>query len=162
MAAPRRRRSSSKRRGASGVRIDGPNVDGLADEIAEDLFSRAEAGVTRAAEALVAQVKRNLGFRVGAGRPYRLEGRRYQASAPGQYPIRVLGELQNSFSVQRVRRYKRRVRAFWGSKHPSAGVLEFGGRVGKAKRTRILPRPYIRPAEAAMGLTLDRILDGTL
>ncbi len=102
------------------------------------LEPKAVRAVTRATLYYEGKVKKKLsGPRTG--RIYIIRGRPHQASAPGEPPATLTGELRQSIGHELV--FERDT--FWGevgSPLVKARTLEFGGITGNG--ARILPRPY--------------------
>ena len=82
------------------------------------------------------------------GRRYRVPGtsRTYQASAPGEAPAVLFGQLRNSITASEVEEVDGGLEIEVGvrSAVPYARILEFGGFTGRGKTTYIAQRPYLR------------------
>lgn len=145
--------------------IEEAAVDGLADEIYEDLEPRMIEKVQEASE-ILADEMRSLLKRKGPPRP-------------GEPPAYVKGELHDSITTRPVKKSGRRVVGGAGSTdHAKAASLEYG-RIGahvvgtrKGKRTwkkkmvksvevlsRVLPFPFMRPAEERAASRMEAKLD---
>lgn len=123
----------------------------LGDEIWDELNPRAGNAVIRGAQRIVDAAKANLS-RPGSART---------ASPAGTAPEQDSGKLRDSMQLIGVpRRTKYAVRQQYGSTHPGAGVLEFGGSITQDGVKRMYPpRPYMRPAEASTEAEVEGILD---
>ena len=138
-------------------------MDDLSEELIEELRPRAEQLVMQGALLLETRVKETLsGGR--SGRVYRVPGTSaatYVASAPGEAPAVLRGNLRNSVGHTRPRWEGDAVSSEVGpglGKPPKGGPdpgtsyarrMEWGGdHVDKRSGAiiRILPRPYMRPA----------------
>ncbi len=69
----------------------------------------------------------------------------YQASAPGEPPQGVSGDLRKSITHGPVVWEGDTASGPVGSSSPYARILEYGGMTGRGHLTRILPRPYMAP-----------------
>ena len=69
----------------------------------------------------------------------------YRESAPGEPPAYATGVLHDSVKATAARRVGSAVEASYGPSADFASVLEFGGRNDTGGR--VLPRPFVRPAE---------------
>ncbi len=113
-------------------------------KVTHNLFDKKlktiERRLDEAAEEAVGKIEENIRNLMltssPSGRIYRLPGGgTHQASAPGQPPAIMYGDLLGSFFSQKVRPGLYMV----GSFDPNAGRLEYGTPL-------ILPRPVVRPA----------------
>lgn len=163
------------------IRVEDSGWDGLegfAEEELERMRAPAELAVDRAARHLEAAVKRTLGPAGGArsGRWYvvprssfkgappgvrnkpRSNPTRHQASAPGEPPARLYGDLARSITHSSPRWEGWTVSSEVGTAMAKARRLEYGG-VDK-RGIRLLARPYFAPTvlreEAAMEAILDK------
>ncbi len=98
----------------------------------------------------------------GGGRTYRKGASRvfYQASAPGEAPVRVTGILQGNIKMQAATKQGGKIVGLWGA---GQGGLAGGGSPGYALylevgTAHIAKRPYLRPsAEIQYPLLAGRI-----
>jgi phage gpG-like protein len=106
---------------------------------------------------LVRQIKITLSF-PGRGRIYRRGRRRHQASAPGQPPAVDRGQLRNSIAMEELPNGAIRV----GTNDVKAPWLEFGTMGPEYTGGHIAPRPFMRPALAAVRLWWQGTITATL
>lgn len=142
------------------------DLEGLAEGIAAEAVGDAAEGVTLAAVHLESSVKRKLdGAR--SGRIYRVPGTQvdYQASAPGEPPAKMLGELQQSIQRTATEIKENEVSARVGVSEQRAAaakarILELGGVIHHPNGAviRIEPRPYLRPTFEEQEEAVDAIL----
>lgn len=116
------------------------------DEMGEEELTRllvpSMLAVERAAQHFANAVKKTLtGPR--HGRIYRVRGRLHQASAPGEPPAVLRGELRQSITVGEVIHEGWDISCEVGSALDKALRLEVGG--VDSRGVRILPRPYFEP-----------------
>jgi phage gpG-like protein len=122
------------------IKVSGPSLAGLGDEILLGMQPWAEKEVAFGAE-LIASNARAL-----------LSRESEHASQPGQPPAEHTGKLLKSVKATKPKWNGMEVSAAAGPGAPMTAigyVQEFGGRVGKDKKVYLPPRPYMRPAEAA-------------
>lgn len=148
----------------------------------EEMKPDAEARVMKAGAYFAGQIKVTLsGPRHGRwyivpsqarGKPAkrRRRPRRYQASAPGEAPAVLFGNLRNSIGFSRPIWDGMTVMMLVGvglGQPPKGGadpatsyarILEWGGMT--AKGVRILPRPYMEPTALRCEERIERILAG--
>jgi hypothetical protein len=145
-------------------------LEGLDEQLLAELRPDAEAKVRRAAAHFSGQIKVTLtGQRTG--RRYRVQGsrRNYAASAPGEPPAVMLGNLRNSVGFSEPTWDGPAVscevgvglgaRPAGGAQDPAttyARRLELGG--VDRRGVRILPRPYIEPTWLREEQAIDAIL----
>lgn len=124
--------------------------DAFGDDIWEEMQERAVPAVVEAADVIVAAAKLNLSRDRGG-----------EAAPGGEAPGRITGDLQSSIELLgKARQSKYSISQSYGSKHPGAGLHEFGGTVTQSGVTRIYPpRPYIRPAEDQTADEVEQILE---
>jgi phage gpG-like protein len=92
------------------------------------------------------------------GRIYTFGKRQHQASAPGEAPALLTGQLRNSITHTMPHwDTDNQVRAEVGTALLKAAILEFGGVAGNG--ARILPRPYIEVTWVEMQDELESILE---
>lgn len=142
----------------TGIRITGPSIAGMGEEMRASLRRRAEAAVLGGALLLETAVKEMLS-RPGSGRLYRKRSVVHQASAPGEPPAVDTGKYRNSVTHSRPEWDGDTVSASVGTNDVRAQILEFGGRTGKGRRIRIHPRPHFRPALAQAEPAIQRRLE---
>lgn len=137
-------------------------VDGFGLEALERLRQPAEDGVVLAAMHFQEGVKKTLeGKR--SGRIYKVSktGKPHIASAPGEAPAIMFGQLYRSIAVSPPEWDGWAVAASIGTNLAQARRLEFGG--VDSRGVRILPRPYFEPTVlremAAVEALLQRIID---
>ena len=99
------------------------------------LLGKVVAGLTKAAEWAVGEVKRS--FQPGTGRVYIRGGKRHQASAPGQPPAVDTSRLRTHIT-HLVQTSGSQVTAYVGTNVEYAKELEFG-------TSRKAARPFLRP-----------------
>lgn len=145
-------------------------LDGLGEEALQELRPEAEHNVLRAAIHLVNAIKVTLtGER--SGRTYKVSktGRLHVASAPGEPPAVLYGNLRNSIGMSAIRWEGMTVTvevgvglgAKAGNVDPErtyARRLELGGL--DSRGVRILPRPYIEPTVVREEQALNALLEG--
>ncbi|MBA2706940.1 MAG: hypothetical protein H0U59_03945 [Gemmatimonadaceae bacterium] len=130
-----------------------------------EAFSLGDVGggvpdaLLRAALVLESEIKRLL-LTPGRGRIYRRgKTRTHQASAPGDPPAPDAGNLLRSITHEVVSPTTVRV----GTNVEYAEPLEFGTvTAGRGRRTVILPRPFMRPAMAAVEPMMTEAVETTL
>ena len=116
----------------------------------------AEKAVLKAALHLERAIKKKLtGARTG--RIYRSRGRTHQASAPGEPPALVTGQLRNSITHTMPVWHGDNVSAEVGTSLDKAARLEFGG--VDSRGVRILPRPYIGATMLEEQDTMETIME---
>jgi len=92
-----------------------------------------------AASYLVDRIKDNILESTPAGRIYIIRGVWHQASAPGQPPAVLTGDLLKGFFVRAAFGYREKVAtAYIGNHVPYAIYLEYG-------TYKMAPRPYVSP-----------------
>jgi len=87
----------------------------------------------------------------------------YQASAPGEPPAVMLGNLRNFINVSAVEESGDELSVAVGpdiQRVPYAARLEFGGR--DSRGGYIAPRPYLRPAFAEQEQNIENIIRSEL
>lgn len=140
-------------------------LEGLSDELLEELLPDAIAVVEDAANYFVGELKTTLtGTRTG--RPYKVSkrGPLHIASAPGEPPAVLTGALRNSIGKEDVRVVDRvvietnvgtglGVTADRDLAPNYAARLEFGG--VDQRGVRILPRPYMEPTALRVTPVID-------
>lgn len=142
-------------------------LDKIAEEEMEAMRKPVEIALTRATLYYEGRVKlklRNIPPRTG--RIYIIRGREHQASAPGEPPALLSGDLRKSITHTDVTWEGNEAHTEVGSGMPYARILEFGGEIkrrtkkGKEYVIRILPRPYFSATwieeEAKIQAMLDR------
>lgn len=152
--------------------VDGETLEGLGDEILDDLEPRLVTAGTRAAEIAVAHAKQIVGrpvtrsergeiaFNRQDGDTVQFGGRRRVKATAGEPPRKDRGDLQRSLHAKPAKVRKRSVEVPWGSDLPEAGRMEWGG---KDKRGIYLPpHAYLRPAEAQAKAEIDAVLEDVL
>jgi HK97 gp10 family phage protein len=112
----------------------------------------AAEGVRLAAQEVREEAVRLIEQGPKSGRVYIRNGRRHQASAPGQPPARDTRNLQNRISI---RHDVPNLRATVNSGASYAAALEFG-------TAKIEPRPYMRRALANKRDDIQRIIDAKI
>ena len=117
-----------------GIRVEGGSLAGMGEQVLREMRPKAEAAVLASVLDLEGEIKRTLS-QPGTGRIYG----RHQASAPGDPPAVDTGRLRNSIAHTRPQWNGWEVSAEVGTNVEYAAALEFG-------TSRILPRPYMRPA----------------
>ena len=124
----------------------------LADELIEEFRTEARAVVREGVDLYVAKIKRNL---------TRISGR---VSQEGETPARQSGELERSFKRGSIRlgRDKASISGTIDSTEPWEKIngLEYGA-TGPDGR-RLLPRPYLRPAEQAVEPKIEKLFEERL
>lgn len=136
------------------VYITEAQLDGIGDELWEELEPRTEKALAEGAQLIVDAAQLNLRRRRGTGR----------STAPaGEAPEFDTGELHDSVKLLgKVRRSKYQVRQGYGSQHPASILHEYGGLtkggVGGVPR-RYPARPYLRPAEEQTREAVEARLD---
>lgn len=151
-------------------------LEGLSEELLEELLPEAINAVEDAANYFVGELKATLtGARTG--RPYKVSkrGPLHIASAPGEAPAVLFGALRNSIGKEDVRVVDRvsvetnvgvglgvvEGASPGGIQPPEANVvapnyaarLEFGG--VDERGVRILPRPYMEPTRLRVEPVID-------
>lgn len=123
--------------------LEGDSLEGLADEILEDLEPRAIAAVNDGTEIIARKARELLGRK---GPPI--------TGAPPAYGS---GELQGSIETVPAKKRGNSIRGSYGSKLPQAGRLEWGGKDRKGRY--VSPHPYLRPAEELTRAEVEKRLD---
>lgn len=124
------------------------------------LYSQFERKAVRsamgkAARLMAREAKRAAASKSGSGAVYTARGRNYQASAPGQPPVRLTGNLWRSIKGRASRRgYAMVVQTL----APHAHLLELGTRKGAARP--LLPPVVEEQAGAVLDLLRVAIADG--
>lgn len=128
----------------------------LMEDLAE-LPERANASIARTmnyvAQSTAQRAKNRIRSGGRSGHIYFLEGKRHQASAPGEPPANLSGALANSIRFTKMTDKAGSV-ATAGSDLAYASTLEFGGFAEfKGKAVYIEPRPFLLPSfeEAIQG-----------
>lgn len=132
-------------------------LDTLSAEEFEALRVPTERAILRATLYYEGRVKKKLtGPRTG--RIYIIDGRPHQASAPGEPPATLSGDLRKSIMHTDVQWDGDQAFAEVGTDRPYGRRLEFGG--VDSRGIRILPRPYFGATwieeEAKMQAILDK------
>lgn len=134
-------------------------IGGFMDREFEDSKVPAERALTKALLLTERAIKKKLTGR-RTGRVYIIDGRRHVASAPGEPPATLYGDLRKSIT---------HVGPFWerdiltgevGSDLPKANMLEYGGITSNG--ARILPRPFLEPVMLEEEGRIDAALEGAL
>lgn len=127
------------------------DVAGMGDEILAELEPRARAAVEKGIEVVRKKADDILSrpARSADGNP----------TAGDSRPALRSGKLRRSIRVIPTRVREGVVSAGLGSNLPQALPLEFGGTVGRGKRTRIRPHPWIRPAMEQSAAEVERVLE---
>lgn len=132
------------------IRFSEVELDGLGDDIWEELVPRAEAALNVGVEIIVNQIQLNL------SRP----GTPRTSSAPGTPPEKDDGDLQKSVVAGKIRRRKHSVSKSYEVGFPSAPLHEYGGVVVQNGVKRVFPpRPFVRPAEASTEIAVTAALE---
>jgi hypothetical protein len=150
-------------------------LDGIGEEELAKLRAGAELAIDRAGLALENEVKRTLGPDGGPrtgriyivpasnaagagtrGRP-RKNAPRHQASAPGEPPAWLYGDLARSITHSAPAWDGWIVSTEVGTALEKARRLEWGG--VDSRGIRILPRPYFAPSVLRAEPTIERILE---
>jgi hypothetical protein len=155
------------------IRIDGETV-GLEEsvrEMVEDEVDHAR-GNTRAAAEHIAKEMRKKVDRSGSGRFYGVKGKGlHRGSEPGQPPAKLFGDLQDSIGTKPLKTERGPrfitagvmvgpgIRKSSPKVAATAVVLEKGGLVGRGRKTRILPRPYVAPTIEQERTRAHRIME---
>ena len=136
-------------------------LEGLAEKELEKLKVSSELAVDRAGLHLESAVKRTLGPDGGprTGRLYRVSrsGPLHVASAPGEPPAILFGELRRSINHSMPVWIGWVVQTEVGTNKVQARRLEWGG--VDSRGVRILPRPYFAPTILREEEALERILE---
>lgn len=151
-------------------------LDGMGQAELEKLRAPAALAVDRAGLALENEVKRTLGPEGGprTGRVYSVPassargpkgGRRknppkHQASAPGEPPAVLYGQLRQSIHHSPPAWVGWAVSTEVGTNRPQARRLEWGG--VDSRGVRILPRPYFEPSVLRAEERIEAILEGAV
>ncbi len=123
--------------------VEGEGLQGLADELMEDMEPRMLAAVDAGARILLNAVREELSK---IGRP-----------VAGGAPRMRTGRLIRSLRQETSKAFTRTVRGRVKSPEPYAGRLEWGG---KDKRGRYIPpHPYWRPAEEKARSKIEAAMD---
>lgn len=152
---------------------DWEGLDGMGLKELNRLRQPAELAVDRAGLELENEVKRTLGPEGGprTGRIYAVPassargpkgGRRknpprHQASAPGEPPATLFGQLRQSIHHSVPVWTGWTVSTEVGTNRPQARRLEWGGIDGRG--IRILPRPYMEPSTLRAEARIETILE---
>lgn len=152
-------------------------LEGMGEEALASLRAEAELAIDRAGRHLESAVKRTLGPDGGArtGRIYvvprssykgapagtrnkaRENPPRHQASAPGEPPARLYGDLARSITHSAPKWDGWEVQTEVGTNLAKARRLEYGG--VDSRGIRILPRPYFAPTVLREEMALEQILE---
>ena len=121
-------------------------IDWDVESLIQDINGVVEGEVKNVTEAVADEAVKSIQTGVKSGRFYNFKGKKHQASAPGQSPANMSGDLVKSRRTEypsdgNVGRVIFDV--------PYARALEYGKLDGK-----ILPRPFIRPALLKKGIDL--------
>jgi hypothetical protein len=150
-------------------------VEGMGLEELEKLRASAELAVDRAGLILESEVKQTLGGSIPrTGRFYvvpassakgphggrRKNPPRHQASAPGEPPARLFGDLIRSITHSAPKWDGWSVSTEVGSNRPQARRLEWGGVDNRG--VRILPRPYFEPSFLRAEDKIEAALDSSV
>ncbi len=119
--------------------------DAIVTAIVEGCSNGAEDVIIR----VQANIRKNLA-RPGTGIWH--PGAIARSSAPGKPPATQTGRLQNAWQAKPKRFGKGRTIGWvlGVGRVPYARILEFGGKTGRNKSTKIAERPYLRPALIAV------------
>lgn len=155
---------------------DWEGVEGMGLEELEKLRQPAELAIDRAGLYLENEVKRTLGPEGGprTGRIYvvpassargpkggrRKNPPRHQASAPGEPPAVLFGQLRQSIHHSAPKWEGWTVSTEVGTNRPQARRLEWGG--VDARGIRIAPRPYMEPSALRAEPQIETILEGAV
>lgn len=141
------------------VRIEGNDDAILPDALLAEVKPIAEQRVERAARHFLNALRKRL---TGArhGRTYRVSktGKLHVASAPGEAPAVLFGQLRRSIMQGPPVWDGTTVSVAVGTNVVYAPRLEYGG--VDSRGVRILPRPYIAPTVLVEEPILDAILRG--
>jgi hypothetical protein len=149
-------------------------IEGLGEAALAELRPRAEHAVTQAANLFSNELKLTLtGQR--HGREYRVSmtGKVHIASAPGEPPAVLYGNLRNSVGFSKPVWNGNTLEAEVGiglgvnatadrTAASYAALLEFGGMTGRGHRSYVAPRPYIEPTAVRTEEPITRLLELTL
>jgi hypothetical protein len=140
------------------------NLEGMGLELLEQLREPAEIGVLDAVMHLEEEVKRTLSADSGGrtGRTYIVSrsGKPHIASAPGEPPAVLFGQLYRSITHSPAEWDRWTVAAWIGTNVEYAMILEYGGIAGNG--ARILPRPYLEPTVLREQERVGEILEAAL
>lgn len=125
------------------LKVTGDDGSKLAERAMAEMRVGAPAKMTAAVQVLVKTAQSLVSRPGGAG----------TASAPGEPPLYVSGELSRSIKGRKIKVWKKgwRRRLTWGSKLAQAASIEYGS-------SRMAARPFLRPAETLARAEVDRIL----
>jgi phage gpG-like protein len=137
------------------------NVEGMGLELLESLREPAEIGIIDAMMHLVEATKQTLeGTRSGRAYKVSKQGELHIASAPGEPPAVLFGQLYRSIAHSPPEWDNWTIASWIGSNVEYAQILEFGGIAGNG--ARILPRPYLEPTILREQDKVEQILEAAL
>ena len=158
------------------IRVDASEwkgVEGFGEEILEDMKPKAEALMWNAGTRFQAELKTQLsGGRSGKTYKVSRTGKLHTASAPGESPAVMSGNLRNSMGFSRPKWQGWMISMEVGSglgvgadgkESPSyARRMEYGGISFHPWPVRIEPRPYMAPVSLRMDPIIQRMFEAGL